>query len=71
MQGDERDAIFISTLFGPNEHGKVLQTFGPINNPDRGHRRLNVLFTRAKRNSFLYFNAPNDVQLKKVLHKEE
>jgi len=65
VQGDERDAIFISTLFGPNEHGKVLQTFGPINNPDRGHRRLNVLFTRAKKEIHLYTSMhPNDVQLK-------
>jgi len=65
VQGDERDSIFISTLFGPNEHGKVLQTFGPINNPDRGHRRLNVLFTRAKKEIHLYTSMhPNDVQLK-------
>ncbi len=65
VQGDERDAIFISTLFGPNEHGKVLQTFGPINNPDRGHRRLNVLFTRAKKEIHFYTSMhPNDVQLK-------
>ena len=33
VQGDERDVIFISTLFGPREKGgKVNQTFGPINN---------------------------------------
>ena len=65
VQGDERDSIFISTVFGPNEHGKVLQTFGPINNPDRGHRRLNVLFTRAKKEIHLYTSMhPNDVQLK-------
>ena len=47
VQGDERDFIFISTLFGPNKDGQVMQRFGPINNP-KGHRRLNVLFTRAK-----------------------
>lgn len=47
VQGDERDYIFISTLFGPNKDGQVMQRFGPINNP-KGHRRLNVLFTRAK-----------------------
>ena len=54
VQGDERDCIFISTVFGPNEKGKVLQTFGPINNQDKGHRRLNVLFTRAKKEIRLY-----------------
>lgn len=47
VQGDERDYIFISTLFGPNKDGNIMQRFGPINNP-KGHRRLNVLFTRAK-----------------------
>ena len=48
VQGDERDCIFISTVFGPPEKGiKPKQTFGPINT-QYGHRRLNVLFTRAK-----------------------
>lgn len=48
VQGDERDYIFISTLFGPGGVGqKPMQRFGPINNK-KGHRRLNVLFTRAK-----------------------
>ena len=49
IQGDERDVIMISTLYGPESPGaKVLQRFGPINSA-HGHRRLNVLFTRAKR----------------------
>lgn len=49
IQGDERDVMFISTLYGPESPGaKVLQRFGPINSA-HGHRRLNVLFTRAKR----------------------
>jgi very-short-patch-repair endonuclease len=49
VQGDERDTIFISTVYGPDEPGKreFAQRFGPINNQG-GHRRLNVLFTRAK-----------------------
>lgn len=49
VQGDERDAIFISTVYGPDEPGKneFPQRFGPINN-EGGHRRLNVLFTRSK-----------------------
>ncbi len=49
VQGDERDAIIISTTFGkPQGSSAVRQNFGPINQRDGG-RRLNVLFTRAKR----------------------
>lgn len=48
IQGDERDVIFISILYGREEKGKrVKRTFGPITN-DGGERRLNVLFTRAR-----------------------
>lgn len=47
VQGDERDAIFISTVYGPDPDGNLFQRFGPINGA-MGHRRLNVLFTRAK-----------------------
>ncbi len=48
VQGDERDVIFIGTVYGPERPGgPVLQRFGPINQKN-GHRRLNVLFTRAK-----------------------
>ena len=53
VQGDERDFIFVSTLFGPNKEGTTMQRFGPINHP-KGHRRLNVLFTRAKEGLKLY-----------------
>jgi very-short-patch-repair endonuclease len=48
VQGDERDVIFIGTVYGPEEvGGKVMQRFGPINGL-AGRRRLNVLFSRAK-----------------------
>jgi len=48
VQGDERDVIFISTVYGPDAvTGVVMNRFGPIN-AKHGHRRLNVLFTRAK-----------------------
>ena len=47
VQGDERDLIIISTVYGPNETGNVYQRFGPINSK-HGARRLNVLFSRAK-----------------------
>ncbi|SVD52606.1 uncharacterized protein METZ01_LOCUS405460, partial [marine metagenome] len=48
VQGDERDHIIISTVYGPQERGgPVAQRFGPIVQAN-GHRRLNVLFTRAR-----------------------
>ena len=48
VQGDERDVIFISTVYGPERPGgRVYQRFGPINGV-AGKRRLNVLFTRAR-----------------------
>lgn len=48
VQGDERDVIFIGTVYGPEKLGaKVQQRFGPINGV-AGKRRLNVLFSRAK-----------------------
>ena len=49
VQGDERDVIFISMTYGPEQpDGKVDQNFGPINK-ENGWRRLNVLFTRSKK----------------------
>lgn len=48
VQGDERDVILISMTYGPDAKGIVMQRFGPINR-DTGWRRLNVLFSRAKR----------------------
>ncbi len=48
VQGDERDVIFIGTVYGPEKEGDpVMQRFGPINGV-AGKRRLNVLFSRAK-----------------------
>lgn len=48
VQGDERDVILISTVYGRERPDlPVAQNFGPINRAN-GHRRLNVLFTRAK-----------------------
>ncbi|MBL8343961.1 MAG: DUF4011 domain-containing protein [Rubrivivax sp.] len=62
VQGDERDVIFVSTTFGkPPGSSAVRQTFGPINRPD-GWRRLNVLFTRARRRLDLFTSMlPSDV----------
>lgn len=48
VQGDERDFIFISMTYGREPGGSaVKQRFGPINRK-QGHRRLNVLFSRAR-----------------------
>lgn len=48
VQGDERDFVFISMTYGMAEDSTVLaQRFGPINSAN-GHRRLNVLFSRAR-----------------------
>lgn len=54
VQGDERDVIFISTTFGKVPGTNVVrQNFGPISRPT-GWRRLNVLFTRARKSVHLY-----------------
>jgi len=48
VQGDERDVIFIGTVYGADQPGgPVMQRFGPIAGL-AGRRRLNVLFSRAK-----------------------
>ncbi len=62
VQGDERDAIIISTTFGkPAGSSAVRQNFGPISRQG-GWRRLNVLFTRAKRSVAVYTSLrPEDI----------
>jgi very-short-patch-repair endonuclease len=48
VQGDERDFILISLTYGREPGATAMkQRFGPINGR-QGHRRLNVLFTRAR-----------------------
>ena len=47
VQGDERDIILVSTVYGPDQDGRVKQNFGLMNR-EVGWRRLNVLVTRAK-----------------------
>jgi len=60
VQGDERDAIFISVTYGPSSPGgQPHQRFGPINGAT-GHRRLNVLFTRAKRRVVVFSSMTAD-----------
>jgi transcription elongation GreA/GreB family factor len=62
VQGDERDAIIISTTFGrPAGADAVRQNFGPISRQG-GWRRLNVLFTRARKSIALFTSlSPEDI----------
>lgn len=53
VQGDECDLLIISMGYGYNENGKFEMRFGPINNYG-GHKRLNVLFSRAKQQIHFY-----------------
>lgn len=55
IQGDERDMIFISIGYGRNESGRIAKEFGPLNR-EGGHRRLNVLITRAKLSMQVFCN---------------
>ena len=54
VQGDERDIIYISMTYGPEQiGGRTMQRFGPINT-NVGWRRLNVLFTRSKKRMHIF-----------------
>jgi len=55
VQGDERDVIFISTVWAPEPGSDTIKltTLGPLNRAG-GARRLNVLFTRARREVRLF-----------------
>ena len=59
VQGDERDVIFISTVYGSDGLGKFRQALGPINGA-AGKRRLNVLFSRAKEKITTFTSIPLD-----------
>jgi len=48
IQGDECDEIIISFGYGYNEEGRFDLRFGPLTQ-EGGDKRLNVLFSRAKR----------------------
>lgn len=59
VQGDERDVILISVGYGFQESDKFSYSFGPIMK-EGGERRLNVLFSRAKKRSIVYANFRGD-----------
>ena len=48
IQGDERDIIIISVCYGPDNRRRMLMNFGPVNKKG-GEKRLNVLFSRARK----------------------
>ena len=48
IQGDERDIIIMSVCYGFDSNKKMLMNFGPINKRG-GEKRLNVIFSRAKK----------------------
>lgn len=47
VQGDEADCLIISLGYAKNPEGNFQMRFGPLNQAN-GHKRLNVLLTRAK-----------------------
>ncbi|MEM9753687.1 MAG: DUF4011 domain-containing protein [Planctomycetota bacterium] len=66
IQGDERDVIFISVGYGPDEDGDLTMNFGPLSN-DGGERRLNVLITRAKKRLEVFSSmTADDIDLNRV-----
>ncbi|MEO1237169.1 MAG: DUF4011 domain-containing protein, partial [Planctomycetota bacterium] len=66
IQGDERDVIFISVGYGPDEDGKLLMNFGPLSN-EGGERRLNVLITRSKRRCVVFSSiTSSDIDLSRT-----
>ncbi len=62
VQGDERDIIIMSVCYGYNHSGKMYMNFGPINRRG-GEKRLNVIFSRAKRNMVVVSSIqPQDIK---------
>lgn len=55
VQGDERDAIIISTGYGKDGNGRMSLQWGPLTS-EQGRRRLNVAISRAKRRMTLVSN---------------
>lgn len=60
IQGDERDIMILSTTFGKNKNGIFSERFGPLNVVSKGHRLLNVIFTRAKYKVFVCSSFPTE-----------
>ena len=68
VQGDERDVILISICYGRDKAGYMSQSFGPVSN-EGGERRLNVLFTRAKKRCMVFASIRHsDIRLDTTKH---
>lgn len=64
IQGDERDIIILSICYGFDSRKKMIMNFGPVNKKG-GEKRLNVIFSRAKKHmavisSIRHFNITNE-----------
>lgn len=64
VQGDERDIIIMSVCYGFDAKKRMIMNFGPINKKG-GEKRLNVIFSRAKKHmaivsSIKHFNITNE-----------
>lgn len=69
VQGDERDVIFISIGYGRDAGGYMAQSYGPVS-AEGGERRLNVLFTRAKRECRVFSSIRHrDIRLDAIRHR--
>nr|WP_321298882.1 DUF4011 domain-containing protein [uncultured Sphaerochaeta sp.] len=53
VQGDERDIIMFSITFAQNKVGRLNLNFGPISKPG-GEKRLNVAFSRARKEMIIF-----------------
>jgi very-short-patch-repair endonuclease len=64
VQGDERDVIYVSICYARDADGYMAQGFGPVSS-EGGERRLNVLFTRAKRRCEIFSSIGHaDIELR-------
>jgi very-short-patch-repair endonuclease len=59
IQGDERDAIYISVTYARGADGRLRLNFGPLNGQN-GWRRLNVLVTRARQQMRVFSSMRGD-----------
>ena len=60
VQGEERDIIILSTVFGKTAAGRFRQNLGNLNKAD-GYRYINVLVTRAKKKLHVITSIPPEI----------
>lgn len=52
VQGDEKDIIIFSIGYAPDQKGRMIMNFGPLN-AEGGENRLNVAITRARETIYI------------------